>query len=209
MLVKSGVLLALASAAIAAPALDTRADAPNPNEVTINGITTSGTGCPQGTVGKYLSDDRQTFTLIFDQYQVQIGPGTQPADARKFCQVNLQLHYPSGFQYSILSTVYRGYAALDAGVTGTQEATYYFSGQSAQVSTKSSFKGPFSNNYNIADNVPMASTVWSPCGADLPINIKSQISLASTKTTAKGLMTDDSIDGKITWVTGVSWRKCK
>lgn len=181
-----------------------------------------------------------SFTLIFDKYVAQIGPGVATTESRKFCQVNLQLHYPQGFQYSILKTIYRGFAQLDAGVTGSQEATYYFSGRMSapfpppthslpsqllshfipsntpaknivetnQASTKSTFKGPLQQDYKIEDDVALASVIWSPCGADLPINIKSQISLASTVSTAKGLLTDDSVDGTITWVTGIQWRRC-
>ncbi|KAH6665553.1 hypothetical protein B0J14DRAFT_457786, partial [Halenospora varia] len=189
---------ALASTAIASPIVS--ADAPDANQVTINSITTSGTGCPQGSVGKFLSADRQTFTLIFDSFVAQVGPGTAATDARKFCQINLDLHYPQGFQYSILKTIYRGYAQLDAGVSGSQSATYYFSGQSAQCSTTSNFKGPTAKNYAIEDNVAVTSTVWSPCGANLPINIKSQIALTTSSSTAKGLLTTDSADGTVTWV---------
>jgi hypothetical protein len=208
MFAKTFALLALVASALAAPTVETRADRPDPSQVLIKGITTSGTGCPQGSVGKFLSADLTTFTLIFDKYVASIGPGIATTESRKFCQINLQLHYPSGFQYSIMKTIYRGYAALDAGVTGAQEATYYFSGQSNQVSTKSTFKGPLSKDYTIEDNIGVTSVIWSPCGADLPINIKSQISLTSTNKAASGLLTDDSVDGKITWVTGVQWRKC-
>jgi len=208
MLTKIFAVLALAASTIAAPTVESRADKPDPSQVTIKGITTSGTGCPQGSVGKFISSDLTTFTLIFDKYVVQIGPGVSQTESRKFCQINLQLHYPSGFQYSIMSTIYRGYAALDSGVTGTQEATYYFSGQSNQVSTKSTFKGPLTKDYTIQDSIPVTSTIWSPCGADLPINIKSQISLATSSKTATGLLTDDSIDGKVTFVAGIQWQKC-
>jgi len=209
MLTNIFTVLALVATSIAAPSIDTRADKPDPSQVTIKGITTSGTGCPQGSVGKFISSDLTTFTLIFDKYVASIGPGIVTTESRKFCQINLQLHYPSGFQYSIQSTIYRGFVALDSGVTGTQEATYYFSGESKQVSTKSTFKGPISKDYTIQDNIPITSTIWSPCGADLPINIKSQISLATSSKTATGLLTDDSIDGKVTFVTGVQWQKCK
>jgi hypothetical protein len=44
------------------------------------------------------------------------------------CQLNINLKYPSGFQYSVLGTDFRGYTYLDAGVTGVQSANYYFSG---------------------------------------------------------------------------------
>ena len=42
---------------------------------------------------------------------------------------DIHLQYPSGFQYSVFNADYRGYAALDANVTGTQQSTYYFSGR--------------------------------------------------------------------------------
>ena len=57
-----------------------------------------------------------------------IGPGIAVTAERTNCQLNIDLEYPSGFQYSILNTEFRGYAGLDAGITGTQQATYYFSG---------------------------------------------------------------------------------
>jgi len=68
------------------------------------------------------------FTLLFDSFVAQIGPNTSPTDWRKFCQLLVELHYPQGFQYSIIQTEYRGYVGIDAGVTATQEAIYYFSG---------------------------------------------------------------------------------
>lgn len=57
-----------------------------------------------------------------------IGTGVPITENRKNCQLNINLQYPPGFQYSIFSTEFRGYAGLSANVTGTQSATYYFSG---------------------------------------------------------------------------------
>jgi hypothetical protein len=101
---------------------------PNPSSVSINSIVYGGTGCPQGSLGSYISSDRSTFTLIFDDYVASIGPGVAITESRKNCQLNVDLQYPSGFQYSVFSTVYRGYVGLDAGVQGYQGSTYYFSG---------------------------------------------------------------------------------
>jgi hypothetical protein len=76
-----------------------------------------------------MTDNCLSFTLIFDQYVASIGPGVPVVQNRKNCQLNVDLKYPGGFQYSILNTVYRGYAGMDAGVTGVQSATFYFSGR--------------------------------------------------------------------------------
>jgi hypothetical protein len=53
------IILALAAGAIAAPTFETR-DTPDLSQVTIDKLTTSGSGCPQGIVGQFLSDDRRT-----------------------------------------------------------------------------------------------------------------------------------------------------
>lgn len=166
------------------------------------------------------------FTLIFDSFMAQTGPGTTPAQGRSFCQINMLLDYPAGFQYSVLSTTYRGYVNLDAGVSGTLGALYYFSGRmlaclllpnyvlticpanQQQVSTQSNYNGPVNNFFTAASNIGVTSVVWSPCGATWPLNIRTSISVSSSNPSARGLFEDDSLDTSIEYVTGVSWRRC-
>jgi hypothetical protein len=104
-------------------------------QVTIRGVTYGGTGCPQGTVSNQISSDRTIMTLIFDAYIASFGPDVKATENRKNCQINVDIQYPGGFQYSILSADYRGYAAIQKGVTGTLKSTYYFSGSQDQVRT--------------------------------------------------------------------------
>jgi hypothetical protein len=79
------------------------------------------------------------MTLIFDSYVASMGKGVSITQNRKNCQLNIDLLYPSGFQYSVFSADYRGYVSLDKGVNGTQQSTYYFSGQTAQVHSHRAF----------------------------------------------------------------------
>jgi hypothetical protein len=52
--------LVLATAAFAMPANNAVRAAPDPSQVTLNNIVYGGSGCPQGSVGSYISGDRQT-----------------------------------------------------------------------------------------------------------------------------------------------------
>jgi len=55
--------LALAATAYALPSTTgsaVSATSPDPSQVSITGITYGGTGCPQGSLGSYISADRQT-----------------------------------------------------------------------------------------------------------------------------------------------------
>lgn len=119
--------LALVTLAVAAPS--PQASTLPGGQVKIQEVTYGGTGCPENTAQGLISDDGSTITLSFDQYIVQSGENRPASDRRKFCQLQLKLEYPGGFQYSILGADFRGYASLDAGVNGTAQSTYYFSGQ--------------------------------------------------------------------------------
>lgn len=125
------ILLAASAITLAAPALG----APTPNDVFINGFTYAGSGCPPLSVANATDDSKSVLTLIYSSYFAQIGPGTLPADRRKNCQVNLDVHYPQGWQYSIFSVDFRGFRDIERYVTGKQVASYYFSGSSSTVRT--------------------------------------------------------------------------
>ncbi|OAX82828.1 hypothetical protein ACJ72_02820 [Emergomyces africanus] len=184
------------------------ADGPDPDKVYIVGVTHGGTGCPSGTVSHVLSDDRSVMTLIFDKYVAAIGPDLPISDSRKNCQLNINLRYPGGFQYSIFSADYRGYAKLDRGVTGLQKSTYYFSGETKQASTTTRWVGPMDKDYLLHDETDHATTVWSPCGTNGALNVNSQIRLSSSDRNARGVLTTDSIDASFRQIVHVRWQRC-
>jgi hypothetical protein len=82
---------ALACLAVVAPAAVASADA---TPLPIQSITFSGTGCPQGSVGQSLSNDRTSFTLIFDHYVASTGPATAASEATKDCRFDIVLSLP-------------------------------------------------------------------------------------------------------------------
>jgi len=204
----SAALAILPVLAAAAPLDATGGTSPDPTQVHINAVTYGGTGCPQGTVGVAISDDRTTMTLIFDDYVASIGPGIAVTENRKNCQLNIDLLYPGGFQYSVFSADYRGYADLDSGVSGVIKSTYYFSGSTAQTSSEADFSGPISSDYLKSDSANSTSVIWSPCGAEGMLNVNSQVRLTSNSSKSTGLLTTDSIDAKFTQVVYVSWQPC-
>ncbi|KAF2815977.1 uncharacterized protein BDZ99DRAFT_471273 [Mytilinidion resinicola] len=203
-------LLPLAAAAPTNPNLGgVSSGSPDPTQVHIKAITYGGTGCPQGSLDYIISDDRTTVTLIFDSYVASIGPGIAVTEQRKNCQLNVDITYPGGFQYSVFSADYRGYAAIDKGITGVLKSTYYFSGQTQQTSTEYDFVGPVNGDYLKHDEADSTSVIWSPCGAEGMLNINSQVRLTSANSSSSGLLTTDSLDAKFLQVVYVGWQTCK
>ena len=205
------------------------ADSPDADEVYIKNLVTGGSGCPNGTVTESISDDRQAFTLIFDEFYAEVYDGKK-MDTR-FCQINLTLHVPSGWQYSLATFDYRGYAYLEEGAAATQRASYYFTGDGQTTTFQTAIEHDgydFDDIYQISDTIGMASVVWSPCGAERALNVKTQLQLTNKYHPrnnpdayhkrrnrrgvkgAYGYMSTDSADGHIEQVIrfGLWWRRC-
>jgi hypothetical protein len=96
-------------------------------------VAHGGTGCPQDTSASAVFANTTTLIISFDGFNTSIGPDVPITENRKNCQLNIDLSYPSGTQFSVLSSDSYGYAALDSGVTATQKNIYYFSGDADQV----------------------------------------------------------------------------
>lgn len=183
--------------------------ADSPSYVEIDNISYGGTGCPAGSVSENVSDDYQAFTLLFDEYVAEIGPGISRREARKACQITVDLKFPQGWSFTIMDVDYRGYASLDRKVTGTQQSDYYFQGQRGSARLTTNFRGEMDEDYEINDKLGLSAVVWSPCGANRALNIKTQVRLASRDRRASGLMTVDSVDGELSHVYNIKWKRCR
>lgn len=200
---------AIIASASAAPTQ--RDNGPNPNQVSFKDMSYAGSGCSAGSVANITNDNHTLLTLEFAEFIAAMGPGVPVTQNRRNCQITLDIHYPGGFQFSIFEADYRGYVQLDAGITGLQKSTYYFSGSTSQTTLQTSFKGPDSQDYLVTDKLEDASLVWSPCGAEGLLNINAQVQLneaPGTSSNAKGQLTVDSIDTKVTQIYSIQWRQC-
>lgn len=206
---KTKFLLLKLLAPLMAATLTTSAFAYGPDYVTINSISYAGSGCPAGTVAENLSDDFQAFTLLFDSYFAEVGPGVPYREKRKNCQIAVDLSFPQGWSFTIMDVDYRGYTSLDRGVTGLQRSSYYFQGQRATARLTSRFRGPTDDDYHVRDTLGISALVWSPCGASRALNMNTQVRVDNRRNRrGSGLMTLDSIDGQLTHIYGIKWRRC-
>lgn len=90
----------------------------------VQSITYDGSGCPQGSVGSSFANDRQSFTLIFDQFVASMGPGVTRDEARKHCELDVELKSPDGWKWAVVETTARGYVQLPADVGAESQLQY-------------------------------------------------------------------------------------
>lgn len=199
-LIKFGVPMMVAAFAATAHA--------DPAYVRIRGLSWAGSGCPAGSVASNVSADLKAFTLLFDNYVAQVGPGIPLGESRKNCQIAVDLDFPAGWSYTVMTVDYRGYGSLESGVRGEEASAYYFQGSSATGRLTTALIGPTARDYQIRDTLGISAFVWSPCGLQRALNINSQVRLTSSNPSARGLMTVDSIDGQLVHTYGIVWRRC-
>jgi hypothetical protein len=170
---------------------------PNPNQPYIQSISYGGTGCPNGSVGSSMASDRLSFTLIFDRFIASTGSGIPVTEARKNCQLNLNVRVPQGSGRFCAQYSYRGYVQIPTSLDATQKATYYEAGSPLPptVGNVSTFAGPVSRDYVTTDATTLSWDFPDGTGV-LPLNINSEVRLSGSPSLS-GQITEDSIDGKI------------
>lgn len=199
---------------MAAAALTLASTAFAQQEVFIRSLNFNGTGCdPFSARGQLYDVNRdglpEQFQILFSSYTAEQGPNVLPAQRRKNCNITVQLRLPQGYQFSIGEVRYLGYADLPGSVRGRQLSTYEFPFQgSPPVSFQTVLVGPFSDNYERTDRVGIESLVWSRCGTEAPLNIRTEVRLEGNRAPS-ALLSTDQIDGFVKQIYGLTWRRCR
>lgn len=174
-------------------------------------VNAEGSGCPTGTWDVAISEDGETFTLRFSQYEATLAPG-QERDVKE-CQIDLNLGSSNGLSYSIASFYYQGYALLDKpGMKARQLASYSFRGHGHRQNDedKNELTGPIDESYLFADEIGDNRRLWSPCRRDDGLRIKTRLVLRNDPTkSGSGYMNTATVDGSLAFQVKVKWRRCR
>ncbi|MFI0487510.1 DUF4360 domain-containing protein [Actinomadura sp. 9N215] len=123
-------------------------------------------GCPVGTVWAAPLAGKDAFTVIYSDYLAQAGGWSDPLDARKKCQVVVQVSVPQDVTYAISSSEHRGFAQLESGANATLKVGSYFQGQPPGGMVPYSMSGSYDDIWYHTYRRPMDQFVFKPCGED-------------------------------------------
>ncbi|MDQ1296001.1 MAG: hypothetical protein QG608_3888 [Actinomycetota bacterium] len=143
--------------------------------VTVTMVTANGTGCPGGTTAVVPYPDGTGLHVIYTDYGVRDGAGVPLTEARKNCQVSLQVRAPSGFTYAVSRASYRGHADLVPGTVGTLRSEYRFAGMPQTDIHRHTFTEPFEGPWSVVE-VPSADSLqFAPCGENRILNLNTEL----------------------------------
>jgi len=195
-----------------AAAMPTKRTAPSPELITFGSATFSGNGCPQGTVSTSVNPDKTVITFGFDAFQAYIGPGTSYMDRTKNCQLHLNVKYPKGYNFAVLSSTYHGFALLEGGVNADFFSTYYYSEKAADTfTTRTTISGGgvwADGQVYTKEDVAPQPIVRAPCGDSAILNINNRISLRSSNSQASGMITNDDATVDLSQQLVIDWYEC-
>lgn len=186
-----------------------------PQSAEIRSVMIHGSGCEESTASASFSPDLKDLSILFDNYSVEIGNGSQNPKAmtsHKNCYVKIDLYVPAGWQYAFKSIDYRGFVTLPGSAWGFHRFSS-MAGNSIVPSLKEvTHKGPLNNDYTFHVETRPERRVWSNClSGNHQMMLLSQLGVSFyPKLTDRSYATInlDSQDLSLRQNLGVEWRRC-
>jgi hypothetical protein len=98
----------------------------DPKDIYIESVSYQGSGCHPnlGDTSVVLSDDRRTMTVLFSNYAASAGAGVPITASRANCLLNVKVHTPSNYRFSVSQTTFHGYQDMGRACNGYVQASY-------------------------------------------------------------------------------------
>ena len=176
--------------------------------VSIKSLVFAGSGClpPSGLSGSLTDPDKDglpnRLNLVFANYVAKLGPGSSILQHRQFCNLNLSLDVPKGWQFTVKNVRYQGFAGLPVRVRGVQQTDYQFPFATKSATLKLVLKGTLLDRFQHDDQLKPEERIWSPCHLATPLNLRTQILLQGPENRSAFLRASKQSYG-------LPWRRCR
>ncbi|KAJ3412623.1 hypothetical protein HDV05_000434 [Chytridiales sp. JEL 0842] len=160
-------------AAVSAVAAVVLPEGPNPAEVSIpsKDFFFSGSGCRPRTALATPVIENSTFNLTVNPYYAGIDyPDFQP---NTVCQLKINITNPRGWQYTLDTVEYIGFASLDAKVKATLSSSYFFTDDVVVSDPRvdTTIRGPLVRDYAIQGKFEASTARWTNCENSGALNL--------------------------------------
>jgi hypothetical protein len=172
-------------------------------EAHVSEVTCEGDLCPPDSISVSVSEAGDAFTTIFSD---AIIAGEAGRLQQRTARVGIDVLVPAGYQISSVPLALRG-----AAMQGEEQGF-------TVVSTRTSFAGASRSRSLVhdlsadADNFVLldrAQNLWSPtCSSQTPTTVRLNFDVTAWVFGQDRLFALDTIDGGLTFIDGLEWRRC-
>nr|MDT0659162.1 DUF4360 domain-containing protein [Micromonospora sp. DSM 115978] len=198
--------LSLSAPAHAAPAGAADLAGVPVNEITVEVIAASGSGCAPGTARVVPYADKTGFRIRYSDFVATAGSGVELAASRKNCQLGVLVTVPAGWTFAVAAADYRGRARVPAGATGRQRTNYYWQGSSDNSRTEETFGGPYNGFWATMDAAPVL--LYVPCGQQRVLNINTELRVDAGSASGHASMSMTATEGDVDTLFNLKWGQC-
>ncbi|TYK51393.1 DUF4360 domain-containing protein [Actinomadura decatromicini] len=197
------------TAASAAPAAAGSRAAHDPIQFTVKVGTVTGSGCPKDTVWAAARDDGK-LTVNYTDYLAQAGGSSRPVDARKNCQLSLQLTAPQDVTYAISSSYHPIWATLESGANATLKFGHYFQGLPGNGMVAQTLNGPHDDDWRVAYQEPADKLLFQPCGEQrsLVLTTELRVDKGTSDPSKTSFVSMDSLSDGPRILYELTWKNC-
>jgi len=177
--------------------------------LSIQSVQYKGSGCPQDSVDVSVNDDGSSFTVAYDAYKASVGPGIAPAEANKYCSLQLDVRVPQGWTFTVGTFDMTGFAELPDNVKGLQKAIFSYDWSEEASASRVEFEGPLDQGYAAHDIMSLTPLPPRFCDGAVSLSVDTSIRISPGDGQAgQGQLSTQSPDGKVMQVIGVNWIRC-
>ncbi|MCC3773357.1 DUF4360 domain-containing protein [Streptomyces sp. UNOB3_S3] len=204
-----GTAVALAAALLSSGTVTE--ERPPPGSVAIEMRTGSGWLCGGSVTSVAVAPDNSGFTTSYEGFPVRVGVGSKPGDARKNCQLTVDVRIPRDFTYVITGTEHTGYARLAKGATGQLTVGHYLQGAPGRSSRTYRFTGPYNDAWLASDFGDIGIIEYPPCGEQRLLTLTTELQVdagtSDPATTTSELGLNDTGSNAIARYR-LAWKRC-
>ena len=165
------------------------------SDVSINGATFSGSGCPEGSGDMVVSPDKKSISVLLGDYIVEAGEGAGSANRLK-CDIAISLDIPEGYRAILMDADYRLNVDLTEDSLAEFTRQYFFAGGKSET-FKDSWTGVLENvDVDLPDRLGAYGGSLSECGEDVIFRSKTSLYASVPHDGESAFIAVDSLDFK-------------
>jgi hypothetical protein len=180
-----------------------------PDGSAIEDLRLQGDGCPAGSAEAIITEDRQSFLVLFSEYEAATFPGNGGED--KNCTFFVKIRTPQGLSLQIAKVWYEGAVVLDKpGMRAEQRARYWWAGSSPPAREfRSEMTGPKDESYVFQDELWLGA--FSRCNSTHELVARTRITIRNNQSkTGEGYINTTTAGGDVAMKFRFNpfWRSC-
>ncbi len=177
--------------------------------VFVENITYEGSGCKEGTVGTVVSNDHRKMSLMFDSFGL-FGDGQFTGKKNSNCNVQITVDVPPEYAVALSRVELAGLILTPKGSGASVNSRYFMSGQKSKAEFNHNWVNDdvdwLTEAFRIPQDISEEDLIFSECGENAVIDIKTKIKRFSNKDVMLGSILVTSMEN--TLAIEYEWREC-